>query len=185
MLNHLDLASSHCLWLHLFLLGWVTLRYLAFPPLDCFLRTGDRSDWGLFALQWSCSPKPQTKLCFPSWRNNVRAVGDPHPTVKPSSRSCCEDDRLQPGANPWEQRFGGQRLALSHWKSSICWREWGAFTLAPAHRLSSKYAFHMEIPAKWRFLALAGMSAMARDTKDFYHWIYVTQRKRFVLCWLL
>lgn len=43
-----------------------------------------------------------------SQRNNVCAVGAPHPTAKPRSCSCCEDDKLQPGANPWERRLWGR-----------------------------------------------------------------------------
>lgn len=53
--------------------------------------------------------------------------------------------------------------------------------------------FLQNIPFTWKLLpsedcwALAGMSAMAGDTKVPYQWKYVTQRKGkgIVLCWIL
>lgn len=101
-------------------------------------------------LQRSYSLKLQPQVCglfvvgffFPQ-RNNSGAVGPPHPTAKP----CCEDDKLQPGAHPWERGCGAEPCAFTLEKQRMP-EEQGAFTLAPTHRLSSEYSFHMEILAK-------------------------------------
>ncbi|XP_050189004.1 uncharacterized protein LOC126649160 [Myiozetetes cayanensis] len=53
----------------------------------------------------------------------------PVPPAKASSCSCCEDDRLQPGTNPWEQRFGGHRAR--------------AFTLEEQHLLERVRGFYL------------------------------------------